>query len=194
MWYMEHQQGDAQVSFVKEYYGISELQLRVQMLAMLNRGKHHLHHDDVFFFTGLCQDVAAELMSAESAVNDIQGEVDKSLTDALKDHILTLKDLLFELLKVLYDKDSIQAVQDVISSKDKSLENSLFAIELLDNLLETEMKKLLLPVIEESSYNSKKESLQRTLLVYQLPCAARLKELLMNSFTTLSPYIKQLAL
>lgn len=193
-WYMEHQPNDVQVSFVKEYYGVSELPLRVQMLSMLNRGKHYLHHDDAFFFTGLCQDVAAELMSAESAVNDIENEVDKLLADALKDHILTLKSLLFELLKVLYDKDSIQAVQDVISSKDKSLENSLFAIELLDNLLESEMKKLLLPVIEDGNYNSKKESLQKTLLVYQLPCAARLKELLMNSFTTISPYIKQLAL
>ncbi len=195
--YMGHQPEQARVSFVKEYYGVSELQLRVQMLQMLQviyQGKYVMKHEDVFFFSGLCQDVAAEIMSAESAVNDIEGEVDKSLVDALTDHILTLKNLLFELLKVQYDKDSIQVVQDVINSKDKSLENRLFAIELLDNLLDSEMKKLLLPIIEEGSYNSKKESLEKTLLIYQLPCAARLKELLMNSFMTVGPYIKQLAL
>lgn len=197
IWYMGHQPDQVRVSFVKEYYGVSELQLRVQMLQMLQviyQGKYVMKHEDVFFFSGLCQDVAAEIMSAESAVNDIAGEVDKSLVAALSDHILTLKNLLFELLKVLYDKDSMQVVQDVINSNDKSLENRLFAIELLDNLLESEMKKLLLPIIEEGSYNSKKESLEKTLLIYQLPCTARLKELLMNNFMTVGPYIKQLAL
>ncbi|MCD6010511.1 MAG: hypothetical protein K0Q79_373 [Flavipsychrobacter sp.] len=195
--YMGCQPEEARVSFVKEYYGVSELQLRVQMLQMLQmiyQGKYVMKREDVFFFTGLCQDVAAEIMSAESAINDISGEVDKALVEALAEHILTLKNLLFELLKVLYDSDSIQVVQHVINSKDKSLENSLFAIELLDNLLDTEMKKLLLPIIEEGTYNSKKESLQKTLLIYQLPCVSRLRELLMNSFMTVGPYIKQLAL
>ncbi len=195
--YMGHQSEEARVSFVKEYYGVSELPLRVQMLQMLQmiyQGKYVMKRDDAFFFTGLCQDVAAEIMSAESAINDIARDVDKALVEALADHIRTLKNLLFEVLKVLYDKDSIQVVQDVISSKDKSLENSLFAIELLDNLLEAEMKKLLLPIIEEGTYNAKKESLQRTLMIYQLSSADRLRELLMNSFMTVGPYIKQLAL
>ena len=194
IWYMELQPRDVKVSFVREYYAISELQLRLQMLIVLNRTKNRMTHEDTFFFTGLIQDLASEIMSAESAVNDIEGEVNNALIAALEDHIHTQKNLLFELLKVLYDKASIQAVQDVINSKDKSLENQLFAIELLDNLLESEMKKLLLPIIEDNSYHSKKESLQKTLLIYELPCAERLKDLLMNNFMTIGPYIKQLAL
>ena len=194
IYYIEWQNEETRIDFVKEYFGISELYLRVQMIGMLNRTGYTAHAEDTFFFTALCQDIGSEIIWTESAINDIKDEVGEPLLTALKTHISTLRNLLFELLKILYDKDSIQVVQDILRSKDDSLENRLFAIELLDNVLETQMKKLVMPVIEDSSYNAKKERLGKILLFYHLPCADRLKEILMANYMTVGPYIKELAL
>ena len=192
--YIEFQDEETRISFVKEYYSISELELRVQMVAMLNKTHFRTRPEDTFFFTGLCQDVATEIMWTESSLNDVADQVNQDLVDALKYHVVTLQDLLFELLKVLYEQESIQVVQDILNSKDKSLENRLFAVELLDNILETQMKKLVMPLIEDSSYSSKKERLNKTILIYELSCTDRLKEILMSNYMTVGPHIKQLAL
>jgi hypothetical protein len=170
------------------------LELKLQMIRMLNKTSYKMKPDDSFFFTGLCQDTAAEIIWAESSVNDISDKVDQKLTNALKYHISTLQLLLFEILKILYDKDSIEVVEDILKSKDRSLENRLFAIELLDNILDPEMKKLLIPIIEDNAFSYKKERLEKILLIYQLQCEERLKEVLMRNYMTISPYIKQLAL
>ena len=194
IWYIELQDEATIMEFVKEYYNISELQLKVQIVAMLNNRQHKLRPEDIFFFTGLVENAAAEIMWAESSINDIAGEVDGKLVEALRHDIAVLKSLMFELLKVLHDKQSIQVVQDILNSKDDSLENQLFAVELLDNVLETQMKKLVMPLIEDSSFSTKKERLHKTLLIYHLSVAERLKEMLMANYTTVGPYIKELAL
>lgn len=195
IWYMEFQNEEARINFVKEYYSVSQLQLRVQMISMLNKTNYKRKPEDTFFFTALCEDIASEIMWAESSINDISGQVDQELVDALKQHINTLQNLLFEVLKVLYDKESIQVVQEMmLENKDNSLEKQLFAIELLDNVLETQMKLMVMPLLEDTSYNLKKERLHKILLVYHLPCAARLKEILMANFMTIGPHIKQIAL
>jgi len=192
--YIELLDEETKLNFAKEYYGISELQLKIHIIAMLNKKEQHIKPEDIFFFTGLIEDVASEIMWAEATIHDILNDVNGKLIEALQHHILTLKTLLFELLKVLYDKQSIQVVQDILNRKDDSLENHLFAVELLDNVLETQMKKLLMPVIEDSSFNSKKERLQKTLLIYHLSCTERLKEILMANFMMVGPYIKEPAL
>src|SRR5581483_5637218 len=65
IWYIELQNEETRMDFVKEYYGISELQLKVQIIAMLNRKNHKLKPEDTFFFTGLIEDVATEIMWSE---------------------------------------------------------------------------------------------------------------------------------
>lgn len=194
IWYIEFQDEETRIGFVKEYYGISELQLKIQIIAMLNKKNYKLKPEDTFFFTGLVENIASEIMWAEATINDISGETGTKLIDALNHHVHVLQSLLLELLKVLYDRQSIKVVQDILNSKDNSIENHLFAIELLDNVLEKQMKKLVMPLIEDSSFNSKKEQLQKTLLIYHLSCTERLKEILMANFMIVGPYIKEPAL
>ena len=56
------------------------------------------------------------------------------------------------------------------------------------------MKKIIVPLFEDVSFATKKEKLQKILLIYHLPVEGRLKEILMTNFMIVSPYIKQLAL
>ncbi len=194
IWYMRNHNYSEKINFIKEYYDISALLLKLEMLAMLNSNDNKVQAEDVFFFTNLCKDTSGEIMWTESAINDLAGNIQPALKDALYNQVSILHNVLFELLKVLYDKTSIVSVQGIINSKDRSLENRLFAVELLDNVLEPEMKKIIVPLFEDVSFATKKEKLQKILLIYHLPVEARLKEILMTNFMIVSPYIKQLAL
>jgi MFS family permease len=194
IWYMKNQSHKARLSFAKEFYGISDIQLKIEILKLLTGHNFVVDPSDSYYFTSLCEEAIKEIIWAEATIYDLVGQVDVMLTEALSDHIVIQHDLLFELLKILYDKESISAAQEVINSSDNSFENKVFAVELLDNILDSNMKKLIIPLFEDISYPAKKEKLQKVILVYNLPVAQRLKEILMMNFLTVSPYIKQLAL
>ncbi len=182
------------LSFVKEFYRISDLQLKIQMIKLLNESGYVPDAANSYYFTSQCEECVKEIIWTEATINDVLGSVDQKLTDALFEHTKIQQQLLFELLKVLYEKDSITAIQDVVNGKDKSFEKKIFAVELLDNILDTGMKKLVIPLFEDISFNTRKEKLQKILLIYNLSVTDRLKEILMTNFMTVGPYIKQLAL
>ena len=194
IWYIRSESIKFRLSFVKEFYNISELQLKTEMMSVLNMDEFKPEESDVYFFTSLCEECVREIAWTEATIYDVAESVDQKLIDALLEHLRTQHNLLFELLKGLYENESIIAIQDVINSRDKSFENKIFAVELLDNILDNSMKKLIIPVFEDISFSAKKEKLQKIVLVYNLPCNDRLKEILMANFMTVSPYIKQLAL
>ena len=194
IWYIRSESLKFRLSFVKEFYNISELQLKIEMMSVLNMDEFKPEESDVYFFTSLCEECVQEIAWTEATIYDIAENVNQRLIDALLEHIRAQHNLLFELLKGLYENESIIAIQDVINSRDKSFENKIFAVELLDNILDSSMKKLIIPVFEDISFSAKKEKLQKIVLVYNLPCNDRLKEILMANFMTVSPYIKQLAL
>ena len=194
IWHASSQAPKVRLSFFKEFYKISELPLRLQMMKMLNKDGFRFGHEDQYFFTSLCEETVSEILWTEAALNDVSEKVNQKLIDALLEHSRTLQNLLFELLKLMYEQDSVNAIQEVVNSYDKSFENQVFAVELLDNMLDPEMKKLIIPLFEDISFNAKKDKLQKIILVYNLSCNDRLKEILMSNFMTVGPYIKQLAL
>lgn len=61
--------------------------------------------------------------------------------------------LLFDLLKLLYEKHSIMAVQENIESG--TSQSITFAIEMLDTFLDDDLKTYLIPLLEDSSLSSK---------------------------------------
>ena len=193
-WYFKSESLKNRLSFVKEFYNISELKLKIEMMEMLNLTEFKAEESDEYYFASLCEECVKGIAWTEAAICDLADNVDQKLIDALLEHITTQQNLLFELLKVLYEHESIIAIKDVINSKDKSFENKVFAVELLDNILSSSMKKVIIPLFEDISFNAKKEKLQKIILVYNLPCNERLKEILMANFMSVGPYIKQLAL
>ena len=64
----------------------------------------------------------------------------------------TLKQI-FELLGLIYPQDDIiKAYQNISAGTKKALD---YSIELLDNILKKEVKDLLLPLIEDTSFEEK---------------------------------------
>jgi MFS family permease len=194
IWHTAFQPVMARVNFVKEFYYVSDLHLKCQMIIMLNSGGYKPSKEHLFFFTSLCENCIQDIIWTEASMYDIAEKVDQELTNAFSEHLETQQNLLFELLKVLYEKESIKAIQDIVNSKDQSADNQLFAIELMDNLLEDEMKRMIIPLFEDISFPAKMVKLQKIFLVYNLSCADRLKEILMTNFMTVGPHVKQHAL
>ena len=182
------------LDFVKEYYRITELPLRQYVIGLLTENDFLLKKEDEFYFVALCQDTVTEIMSAESALYDLKNTQDQPLIAGLENQIRVLRDLLFGLLSTLYEKDAIAMVHNIVNARDQSLENQLFAIELLDNVLNAEMKQFVMPVIEDISYHSKKSRLEKLILIYNLSPADRLKEILMTDFRAVNPVLKEYAL
>lgn len=193
IWYLQYLPAANMLDFFKEMYSVSDKELRVQMLAALNRSGYNIPAEDVFYMTNLCQEVVAEIIWAEAAIRDIAGN-NQLLEKQLDGHVQIMTGILFEFLKLLYDKSSMQMIQDIIMAKRESAEDHLFALELLDISLDPVNKKWILPVFEDISFAAKKARLKEYFAISNYPYEARLKEMMMKDFKLIGSEIKQSAL
>jgi hypothetical protein len=85
-------------------------------------------------------------------------------------------------------------VQLVLNETDKGTESRIFAVELLDNILEPTLKEIIIPVFEPVPQQMRWSKLDRFFLIYHLPINERLKEILIRNFRLTDIRIKQAAL
>jgi hypothetical protein len=95
----------------------------------------------------------------------------------------------------LYDRSAIQVIYEIITNEDnQDMENRLFALELLDNTLNDELKKRLIPIFEPASFDQKIHGLQKFVPVQSESKEKMLKELLMKDFNLVNPSLKEACL
>jgi len=180
---------------LKELGEISDLQLKYELLLA-----YHLEHRrpeaaDIFYFENLCEKYANELILAMSAQFDLKEINDAEIQAELKSYTDLLIKILFELLKVLYDPSAIQVIYEIITNdENQDIENRLFALELLDNILNEELKTRLIPIFEPAPFDQKIHRLQRFIHVHSENKEKKLKELLMKDFTLVNPSLKEACL
>ena len=192
IWYLNYLPSENAANILNEFYNISVIDLRLQMLIILIKSGTKLKSEDRNYVTSLSQEIVSEVMWTESAIKDI-GDNNIMLTGQLDKHILKLKEILFQLLKLLYDPSSIQIIQDIINDKEQSIENQLFAIELMDVTLDAEHKSWILPVFEDIPYSAKVSRLNNLVFIYSLSAENRLKDIVMKDVKLIDPVIKQIA-
>jgi hypothetical protein len=180
---------------VKEIAEISDLNLKYELLSAYNLDPKKLETSDIFYFENLCEKYSNELILAMSAQFDLQGIDDSELQSELKLYTDMLIKILFEVLKVLYDRSAIQVIYEIITNEDnQDMENRLFALELLDNTLNDELKKRLIPIFEPTSFDQKIHGLQKFVPVQSESKEKILKELLMKDFILVNPSLKEACL
>ena len=183
------------LKLLKEFFDLSDLQLRYELLAAYNEGGTKPESDELFYFENLCEYYASELVQAMSAQYDLREIENPDLHTELKIHADMLVRVLFELLKVLYEPAAIQVIYEIITAlESQDIENRLFALELLDNTLSDELKQRLIPIFEPASFDQKIRRLQRFVPVYSVSEEKKLKELLMKDFTLVNPGLKEICL
>ena len=189
--------GDQKFSLklLKEFLDISDLQLRYELLAAYNEDGNRPEPADLFYFENLCEYYSDELVLAMSAQFDLQDIENTELQAELKAYTDMLVRVLFELLKVLYDPSAIQVIYEIITAdENQDIESRLFALELLDNTLNDELKQRLIPIFEPAPFDQKISRLQRFVPVYSVSKEKKLKELLMKDFTLVNPGLKEICL
>ncbi|MBN1186382.1 MAG: hypothetical protein JXB49_29170 [Bacteroidales bacterium] len=100
--------------------------------------------------------IAAWNFSALCSIDTI--EVDPYLTEAINEEIKTTNDLLFALLSLAYDPQSIMHVRENLESG--TSEGIGFAIELMDTFIAEELKPTLFPLLEDAPSGDKIRKLQ----------------------------------
>ncbi|MBP9740916.1 MAG: hypothetical protein KBD28_09530, partial [Chitinophagaceae bacterium] len=91
-------------------------------------------------------------------------------------------------------KETIHVVQVVLNDTDKGTENQIFAVELLDNILEPVLKEMVIPIFEPIPQQMRWTKLGKQFFIYHLSATDRLKEILFKNFKLIDITIKQAAL
>lgn len=183
------------LKLLKELGEISDLQLSYELYVAYNDCGLRPEPADLFYFENLCEFYSNELIYAMSAQHDLQSIEDLILQVELKAYTEMLIKVLFELLKLMYDPAAIKVIYEIITAEDsQDIENRLFALELLDNTLNDNLKQRLIPIFEPAPFDQKIHRLQQFVPVYSVSKEKKLKELLMKDFTLFNPGAKEVCL
>lgn len=179
----------------RECWDISDLLLKKELITLFNTHGEEPAENDQFYFEDICQEYSDELIYAFAAQYDLRDLEDAELYRELKAYIDLLVQVLFELLKVLYDRSAIQVIYEIITSDEhQDIESKLFAIELLDNTLNDSLKQKFIPIFEPAPFDQKIHRLQQFVPVSFESREERLKGLLMKDFTLVNPRLRELCL
>jgi MFS family permease len=183
------------LKLVKEFSEISDLELRYELLKAYNTNSAKTELSELFYFENLCEYYSNELILVMSAQFDLQEIDDSELQSQLKSYNYMLVKVLFELLKVLYDPSAIQVIYDIITNDDnQDIENRLFALELLDNTLNEQLKNRLIPIFEPAPFDQKISKLQQFVSVHSESKEKKLKQFLMKDFILVNPALREACL
>ncbi|MBC7722650.1 MAG: hypothetical protein H7068_11540, partial [Pedobacter sp.] len=180
--------------FIKEMYDLSDVTLRLHLLKSLNTQGFQPSADNKFYFANLTQACVEEIVWADAALVDLIPLNNELINKEIDSYQLINKNLLLELLKLLYDKKAITVIQEILNTQSNNIENQIFAVELLDNILTNELKETITPVFEPISFQAKKNILQKYFPISELSVTERLKEITMKDYKLMNTYLKQLAL
>lgn len=194
IWYVRRFISRQSAVFFREVYDISDTPLSDELVAMLNAAGYKPGDEDRFYFVDICQHCIREIIWTEAALDDLKTVDNKILQNGLIAQCNDLKSIMFRLLKVLYDPVMISSVQEHIEDNENETEAYIFALELLENILDEDLKHFVIPVLTDVPYAAKKQHYQQIGFVYSMPVEERLKELIMKSFKLISPYLRQKAL
>jgi hypothetical protein len=194
IWYLEMTGRLSKPSLIAEMYEAADFMVRTEIVAALNRMHYTPTENDRFYFTELCHSYVAEIMWTEPAIADIADLTGTDLADILEEHASDCKNHLLELLKILYGNETVHVVQQVLNETDKGNESRIFAVELLDNILEPSLKEIIIPVFEPIPQQMRWTKLNQQFLIYHLSPTERLKEILIRNFKLTDIRIKQVAL
>ncbi len=183
-----------QFSFFRDVYQLSNQFQRLLLLRLLNKGSDRIAQGEIFYFISLVQETAREAIQLESVLEDLSTVENEAMQQELRLILKRQKNILLELLKIVYDPDAMSAIQTVINQTDSSDEHQQFAVELLSNILKPGVKEFVLPVFESVPFSMKSQMIASLFFVYELSPEERLRDIVMMDVKLVNPYVKQLAM
>ena len=181
--------------FIKENYRNLNHHLQYELLVELSKGEDFNLKDPAerFYVGELCFESCELIFWIELALDDLKDSAGIELSQALA-NLRRLKILqLFELLKLLYNSSSVDIIVNVWKNSSESTENEAFAVELLENLLEGDLKKIIIPLLSDMPLLLKKERLDEQLNTHSLDFSSRLIDIMLTNILNVDPSLKEIA-
>ena len=132
------------------------------------------------------------LSNMQAYLDLVKTQTSNLLLDALKAEIENNYNTIFQLLALLYDAKSVDLVKENINSG--NTDQSDFASELLDIFLEEELKPIVLPILNVSSYTEKINKLQYILPITSMNKNEVLYDLIQKDYKKINRWTKACAI
>lgn len=181
--------------FLKENYRNLNHHLQHTLLTELTKGEefHLTDPAERFYVSELCVEICELIFWTELAVDDLKDSVAQELSEALV-NLRQFKILhLFELLKLVYNISSISVIVNVWKNRSESVENEAFAVELLENLLEGDLKMMIIPLLSDMPLVLKRQRLDELLNAYSLDFTSRLIDIMLINMLNVDSSLKEMA-
>ncbi len=135
----------------------------------------------------------ANLIWTMAAVRDIgQGSECEALSKALKNELVEKTERVFLLLSLLYDSQAMKKIRDIIL--EGSPNERVFAVEIIDMLVEDSIKQILIPLVESNSIPERLRVLRHRFPQEQLSLTHRLKDIINRDFSTINQWTRACAI
>ena len=191
--YVQYLLPEEKLRLLRENYETLDHTLQYFLLRNVNSSPVQCSDEDRFYFTGLCRRCVRDILWIESTVHDLAELNNEKLQTALLDLREQQVFKLLQLFRILYDPGSVSIVENIWRNRASLPENQVFAIELLENILDKNVKKIIIPLLEDIPLAAKREKLRQVFYFHQMDMADRLKDIVMKDFNLVDPYIKELA-
>lgn len=193
--YSSHFTSSQKYELLKENYRNLNHHLQYALLVQMSQINSFAVSDpaELFYIGELCIECCELILWAEISIDDLNQADAQDLCIALAEFRRFKVFHLFELLKLVYRATAILIIVDVWKKDSDSSENEVFAIELLENLVEGDLKKIVIPLLSDIPLNLKKMQLDELLSIHHLDLSERLVDIMLKNVLQIDPYIKEMA-
>jgi hypothetical protein len=130
------------------------------------------------------EEVINNILWIFATLNDIETEKNTlRLVQSLDFEREDLYELIFELLSFLYDSKIINLIQKNIIG-----ENTIFALEIIDNFIGQDLKQLIIPLFDDIPRSLRLKKLAYLFPQEKLGLVDRLKDIIIRDYTNVEPY------
>lgn len=130
------------------------------------------------------EEVIDNILWIYATLNDIEAESNTlKLVQALDLERENLYEQIFELLSFLYDPKVINLIKKNIIG-----ENTIFALEIIDNFINQDIKLLIIPLFDDISRNQRLKKLQNVFPQDKMNLVERLKDIIIRDYNKVEPH------
>jgi ATP/ADP translocase/HEAT repeat protein len=184
--------GKEAIEFLRKRYDFPVEAVRHAILMALKRCGYQAT-DDTAQLNQLVKEEAESSCWVLASMVDI-GETDASklLHSALRNEWEKSRQRIFALLSFLYDSDTMNRVAMHLTSDTRK--NTVFALELLDNLLSKDLRDLVFPIVDDIPFDLRLKRLNQIFKQPALGRDNRLREIIFRSDKSTTAWTKSCAL
>lgn len=192
--YVEQLPFQDRAALVLEWFDISNLELRKNLLDALHAGEQETPVEMQHFFANRIEEVVKEIAWAEAAIHDCDGEEHTAFLHLFEQYRDAQRMHLLQMMKLVFDAAAISTIQEIVMQKEQDVESNLFIVELLENILPAEQKSLIVPAFEQVPFSRKKAKWSEHFYLYGTTPQERMQEYLLRDYKLVLPWKKYQAL